>query len=586
MTCGIFAELSGDGAGIILIATGEDHEVKRAAVALHKATPLFEKTDPPGALRGPLTWTAITQLAHTFSGETTLGKWLPGPRLKAWTTGEFTRRVSAGAVDDKVLAGLPDGLVPRPYQLEAAVMIGAIGKALVFDEPGTGKTCSTILGLLERQARGEEIFPLVIVVPSWDVGDVWARHVATWAPAWPAVNMYGGKGRRLGWGGIAITTYATARRDAASVEGPLVRLKARSVIVDESHLARNGGSQQSQAIKRIARQAGTVVALTGTPVTRDTGDVFPVLAAMDPLSWPDQRRAVKRYCLTTDGEYEDKVEGLAPATEPEFFAALLGQYRRVAKADVLSQLPPKVYSVRRVDIPPEWRRAYDGMASEMLAELPDGDGELPVMSVLAQLTRLSQLASSACDVDKRTEYDEAGEEVIKYDVTLRAPSWKADCLLEILAERKGQQVAVFAVSRQLIDIAGAACEEAGYRCAYITGGQGKKARSAGIDAFQAGERDVILATAGAGSLGITLTAAGTVVMLQRSWQLDLALQPEDRAHRLDDLVLRHDCIEIIDVLARDTVDDRVREVLRDKGASLAEVVRDPRIARELMGGIR
>jgi SNF2 family DNA or RNA helicase len=251
---------------------------------------------------------------------------------------------------------------------------------------------------------------------------------------------------------------------------------------------------------------------------------------------------------------------------------------------VLSQLPPKVYSVRRVDIPPEWRRAYDGMAADMLAELPDGE-ELPVMSVLAQLTRLSQLAGSAADVERRTEYNELGQEVTKYDVTLRAPSWKADALLEILAERKGQQVAVFGVSRQLVTIAGKACEEAGYRCGYILGGQGKIARRTDIDAFQGGKLDVILATAGAGSLGITLTAAGTVVMLQRSWELDKAVQPEDRAHRLDDIVLKHDCIEIIDVLARNTVDDRVRELLRVKGGSLAELVQDKRLVLELLGGL-
>jgi hypothetical protein len=61
---------------------------------------------------------------------------------------------------------------------------------------------------------------------------------------------------------------------------------------------------------------------------------------------------------------------------------------------VLTQLPPKVYSVRTVELPAKWRKVYDDFEAQMLAELPDGS-ELSVMDVLAKLTHLSQLASSA-----------------------------------------------------------------------------------------------------------------------------------------------------------------------------------------------
>lgn len=591
MTCGIYGELTAEGKHIIVTAAGDDHEVKQAATAMRKMTPLFERTDPPGALRGPASWATVTQLGHTFTGGY-LGQWMPGPRLTEWITAEFLRRTGHAAEDAlPATVALPPGLVPRPYQLEAAAMIGAVGKFLLFDQPGTGKTCSTILGLLERQRLGHEIFPMVIIVPSWDVAEVWAQHIRDWAPHWPVPVMHGGPDRSLSSRDsqrtcALITTYATARLDAADASGPLVRLKAKSVVADEVHLAKNASSQQSQALRRIAQCAQAFIGLSGTPVTRDTGDIFPALAAMDPASWPSRERMVRRYCMTTDGEYEDKIEGLAPLAEPEFRVVLLGQYRRVRKKDVLNQLPPKVYSVRRVEIPPQWRRAYDGLAADMLAELPDGT-ELEVMSVLAQLTRLSQLASSAADVAVTIEPDPVTGELTKhYEVTLKAPSWKVDAMLEVLAERKGQQVVVFTVSRQLADIARAACEEAGYRTGAITGSQGKRARKADIDAFQAGKLDVMIATAGAGSLGITLTAAGTAVFLQRSWQLDQSIQGEDRLHRLDDIVMKHDCIEIIDVVAKDTVDDRVRELLREKAGQLAQLVQDPRVVRELFGGLR
>lgn len=448
----------------------------------------------------------------------------------------------------------------------------------------TGKTVSAVLGLRERQARGHGIFPLLIVTPSWDVGDVWARHIANWTTGWPPVTMYSGPERAAG-DGVLITTYATMRLDAADAKGPLVKLRAKAVVFDESHGLKNTQSKQSQAGRRVAAHAETFIALSGTPVTRDTGDIYPVLAAMDPQSWPSRTRFVKRYCETADNGYGERIEGLRALAEPEFRAVLAGQYRRVAKADVLSQLPPKVYSVRRVEIPPEYRKPYDQMQEDMLAELPDGT-DLPVMSVLAQLTRLSQLASAACDVTVTTEVDEFGEEKKHYEVTLKAPSWKADALLGILAERPGQQVAVFTVSKQLALVAAEACTHQGYRIGLVLGGQSRKERQQDIDAFQAGELDLIICTAGAGSLGITLTRAGTVVALQRSWELDKAIQIEDRAHRLDDIVLEHDCIEVIDVIARDTIEDRVRALMRVKGGHLGQLVGDPRIVRELLGGLR
>jgi SNF2 family DNA or RNA helicase len=258
----------------------------------------------------------------------------------------------------------------------------------------------------------------------------------------------------------------------------------------------------------------------------------------------------------------------------------------VAKVDVLPELPPKVYSVRVVDLPREWRRAYDAMESEMLAELPDG-GELSVMHVLAQLTRLSQLASAAADVTVTMERVTDVETGLTFErphtaVRLRAPSWKVDEFLEVLGERPGKSVVGFAPSRQLMLLAGEAASKAGYRVGYIIGGQSAKERTATVEAFQAGALDVCCVTTGAGGVGLTLTAASTAVFLQRPWSLVEALQAEDRLHRIGSE--RHESIEIIDIVARDTIDSRVRSVLRERAGQLADLVQDRRIVAELLGG--
>jgi SNF2 family DNA or RNA helicase len=311
--------------------------------------------------------------------------------------------------------------------------------------------------------------------------------------------------------------------------------------------------------------------------------------ALSPEAWPSRERWVNRYCETVTGDYREEILGLRPATEPEFRLTLLGQHRRVAKADVLHQLPPKVYSVRTVELPRQWRKVYDDFAEQMLAELPNGT-TFSVMDIMSQFGHLSRLASAAADVEiaHGPDVDETTGELKRHvRLHLKAPSWKVDALLEVLAERQNgtrEPVVVFAPSRQLIMLAGAAAAAAGLKVGYIVGGQSMTERTVAVESFQSGALDLICATTGAGGVGITLTAARTVVFLQRPWSLVEAIQAEDRCHRIGSE--RHDSIEIVDVVARNTLDTRIRAVLRERAGQLAALVQDPRIVADLLGGTR
>jgi SNF2 family DNA or RNA helicase len=601
----LFGELTADGRSIVLVTEGTEWGLSQVGARLSTLTPLLESpVDERGnKIKGPVlcpaTWAAVVQLGYTFNGLAGFA-WVPGPELTEWIVAETVRRTTPPEPLDPET--WPPWLTPRPYQLDGAAMIRTAGKVLLLDEPGTGKTVTTLLGIEARRRAGIDIFPMVIVVPSWEVGDSWREHIREWAPAWGTPRMHGGdkrvrvitaKTRPQYVRDVFITTYATSRRDALPDDkGPLCKLRAATVVADEFHLTRNPNARQTLAVQRIARHATTFTGCSGTAVVRNAGDVHGILEAMDRWSFPARERFVARYLTVTPADYgEGEITGLDSRAEPELRAALAGQMRRVAKADVLNQLPPKIYSVRRPEIPPEWRHAYDTMEAQMLAELPDGT-DLPVMDTLTQLTRLSQLASSAADVEMTMVYDEKlGIDRPHYTVTLKSPSWKAESLLGILAERPDQPTAVFTESRQLAMITGQYCEQAGLRTGYIAGvGDGNAyritsaTRQAARDGFQAGKLDVIVCTAGAGGTGITLTAANCVVMLQRSWQLDLAIQPEDRVHRIGAEI--HDHVEVIDIVTKDTVDQRRRDVLKTRAGHAAEWAQDSRIVRSLLGGLR
>jgi hypothetical protein len=452
----------------------------------------------------------------------------------------------------------------------------------------TGKTITTILGLGERIGHLEHGgLPIVVVAPA-SVVDPWVEALRRWAPYWTTVAWRGSPVKRKALAGTAdvyVVSYDTARMDAKDTNparSPLVALDPRALVADECHLIKNHNAARTAAVHRLTRNVTTFVALSGTPITHHPGDLWPALRDLAPGAWPSRERWVNRYCLQGSADYGESILGLHPGTEPEFRLAVLGQHRRVAKADVLDQLPPKVYSVRTVTLPPEYRKAYDQLEAEMLAELPDGQ-ELSVMDALSQLTILSRLACAAADVEITIETDDDdGIEKRHIHLELKAPSWKVDALLEVLDERDGSPVVAFAPSRQLMVLAGQAAAAAGKRVGYVLGGQTMTERTATVDRFQRGELDLICATTGAGGVGLTLTAASTVVFLQRPWSLVESVQAEDRCHRIGSEI--HDSIEIVDIVAADTIDTRVRAVLREKAGQLADLVQDPRIVAELLGG--
>ncbi|KRB73059.1 hypothetical protein ASE01_19990 [Nocardioides sp. Root190] len=585
----IHGELTAGGESIVLLAGGPDFAVAVAAKSLQTLTPLFSKSDPPGALTVPATWPAVVQLAACFGDF-----WLPGPRLQAWINDRAAERVAPALTISYVP---PAGLTPYPWQTEGAALIAATGKALITDEPGTGKTMTTILGLVERalHAPGHNpVFPVLVIAPA-SVVDPWVSAWNAWAPMLTAVAYRGPKRKALlGTADVYVTSYDTARIDATEMNGknisPLRDLAPRAVVIDECHMIKNQQAARSKAVRRLTKHADAVVALSGTPITHHPGDLWPTLAAIEHDAWPARERWVRRYCQVLPGEYDDDILGLLPAHEDEFRLALLGQLRRVSKADVLADLPPKVHSVRTVELPAKWRKAYDDMETQMLAELPDtGNGveELAVMSTLAKMTRLNQLASAPARVDVTTETklnEQTGEleDREHVTVTLQAPSWKVDALLEILAERPGQPVVAFAPSKQLIKLAGAAAAAEGLKVGYLTGDVTGAARSEVVASFQRGELDLICVTTGAGGVGITLTAASTCVFLQRPWSFVEASQAEDRLHRIG--AEGHASIEVIDIVAKNTIDSRVRAVLRERGQQLADLLQDPRIASEVLGG--
>lgn len=551
-----------------------------AVAHLRMLTPVFS-SGGNDSVEAELTWPLLTQLNGQL-----WDSWAPSDDVKQWALKQVRRRTSPPPFTAHVR---PEAPAPRDYQVEGARVIAAFGKALIFDEAGSGKTLTALLGLLQLENQGHlDQGPIVVITPN-SVVDAWVAAVHTWTH-WSAVPWRGSPKQRAqllhSEHKVYVVGYGVLVRDAHhSTGGLLTDLKPKTFVVDEVHWIKNPQSLRSRAVRKLSKTASTFIGLSGTPITHHAGNLWPALYALESSAWPSRERFINRYLLTANTDYGLEILGLHPGMEEEFRTCLAGQHRRLAKADILPQLPPKVYSQRLVELPKEARRAYETMKSDMLAQLPQG-GELPVMSVLAQLQRLLQLSCASADVF--VTHEEAVEEGISflkahYEVTLRNPSWKINELVEVLEERRERQSVVFAPSAQLIRLAGQRLMEEGYKVGYITGRESSRTRTDNVDSFQRGALDVILATTGAGGVGITLTAADTVIFLQRPWSYVEAGQAEDRAHRLGSE--RHESVEIVDIIAKNTIDEHVREVLRGKAGALAELLEDRRIVEQCLGGL-
>lgn len=579
-------ELSADGKLIVLVGRGEPWQMQNVQLALTELTPLSTTSDrslgKAGGMTMPLSWSAIVQLSSTFGP-----KWHAGPALTEWIASELGRRDHQVA---ELYVQPPAGLVPRSYQVTAAAMVRELGSGLIWDEPGTGKTVSAILGLVERAAQRHPVLPILIVAPS-SVVDTWIEHFQKWAPFWRTIAWRGSPKKRMSLlhtADVYVTSYGLARSDAEDMDprhNPLIALRPNALIADEAHRIKDQGAEQSRAVRRIASKSQLFLGLTGTPITHNPGDIWPQLYAMAPGAYPSRDRWIKRYCHHVQKDYSVEALGFNHR-EDEYRLTTRGQTRRVAKADVLKELPAKVYSVRHVELPPQWRKVYEGMESDMLAELPDG-GQLNAMGVLAKLTRLQQLAAAAADVTITTEtvldiITGLPTEKEHSTVRLKLPSWKVDEAIEVMKERPGRAGVIFSPSKQLIDLAGAKASAFGRRVGYVVGGQTAKERTANVNAFQAGELDTICVTTGAGGVGLTLTAASYACFLNRPFSLVESTQAEDRVHRIGSEI--HASVEIIDIVAKNTIESRVRQIIKQRAGQLSDFVRDPRIVAEILGG--
>jgi len=448
-------------------------------------------------------------------------------RLAALLAGGF-QAVPAAALPADLTATL------RPYQRQAVDWLAFLRTAglggILADDMGLGKTL---------EALGALAGPALIVCPTSVVPN-WRAEITRFRPGLK-VAVYHGPGRQLDPDAdVTLTSYAILRLDA----DVLAARRFAAVILDEAQAIKNPDSQVARAA--YALDAGFRLALTGTPLENRLEELWSLAHFTNRGLLGGRRDFDERYARPI----ADSEAGSAARLRERLRPFLLRRLKR----EVAPELPPRTEALLRVALDERERGVYDAVRAASRADvlaLLDGGGS--VMAALEALLRLRQAACHPALVP--------GQKA--------SSSSKLEVLVEALqnAAEDGHKALVFSQWTSLLDLVEPALAAAQIPCTRLDGST--RDRGAVVAEFQAPEGPpVMLLSLKAGGVGLNLTAADHVFLLDPWWNPATEDQAADRAHRIG----QDRPVTVYRLVATDTVEERILALQEKKRALAAAAI--------------
>lgn len=455
----------------------------------------------------------------------------------------------------------------RPYQREGLGWMEFLREfsfgGCLADDMGLGKTVQVLALLEERrqlrasaslrnspessngqpqsvQTRSSEgkIGPSLVVVPRSLIFN-WREEAAKFAPNLHVID-HTGIGRAKSAEAfkdfdLILTTYGTLRNDA-----PFLRdIRFDYVILDEAQAIKNASSESAKAVRLL--QADHRLALSGTPVQNHLGELWSLFEFLNP-GMLGTARAFQAAGVTTRVVEQQTRELLSRALRPFIL--------RRTKQQVAKDLPQRLEQTIHCELDTDQRKLYDELRehyrNSLLARIAKEGMNKAKIQILEALLRLRQAACHPGLIDKSKT---------------SGGSAKLDSLLAQLTEvmEENHKVLVFSQFTSFLSIVRSRLDREKVAYEYLDGRT--RDRKTPVERFQTDPNiKLFLISLKAGGLGLNLTAAEYVFLLDPWWNPAVEAQAIDRAHRIGQTRQ----VFAYRLIAKDTVEEKVLQLQQSK----------------------
>lgn len=436
----------------------------------------------------------------------------------------------------------------RPYQLDGYEWMSRLAHwgagACLADDMGLGKTLQSITFMLSHAGEGASL----VVAPASVVKN-WESEFHRFAPSLRVLLLNASSHReelldQANAGAVVVVTYGV-------VVSMQVELKQRSwcvICLDEAHTIKNKATRASSAIMQM--QCSYRLALTGTPIQNNLSELWNIFQFTNPGLLGGYKQFVAKFVNPImNAQNLERQEQLKRIIAPFM--------KRRTKAEVVRELPQKLDQMVLVNLGGGELEAYEHLRrqAETATRANRKNGQKGKMDILAEITKLRLAA--CC-------------------IALQTPQWQGPCsklaafqaqLLQIRQADSDARVLVFSQFTSFLSMAGTRLTSMGFDYLYLDGSTPIRQRAQLVQKFQEGQCPLFLISLQAGGLGLNLTAANHVILMDPWWNPAIEQQAIDRAYRIGqqrDVTVHH-------LIAANTIEEkivRLQQTKRDMATAL------------------
>lgn len=446
----------------------------------------------------------------------------------------------------------------RPYQARGYSWLAFLTRwglgACLADDMGLGKTIQT-LALLARARQAGERRPSLLVCPTSVVTN-WQKEAARFTPKLSVLVHHGPEragsddfARLAARQGLVVTSYALLARDLDRLQS----IDWAGVILDEAQNIKNAETRQARAARAL--RADYRLALTGTPVENNVGDLWSIMEFLNPGLLGSRRGFTRTFFIP--------IQTGQDATAAERLRRLTGPFiLRRLKSDptVISDLPAKQEMTVYCTLTAEQASLYQAVVDQAGAELSEaGEGMQRRGLILATLTRLKQVCNHPA-------------QFLADGSAIAGRSGKLTRLTELLEEilAVGERTLIFTQYAEMGLLLQQYCQATfGRETLFLHGGVPRKQRDAMVEHFQSDTGpSLFVLSLKAGGTGLTLTRATHVFHVDRWWNPAVENQATDRAYRIG----QTRTVQVHRFVCAGTIEERIDELITRKQTLAEQIV--------------